>query len=203
MNLVYKRKSDKRASEILKALKDYALKSDWQVLGSLKSDEFTYISFCSKHVLEFVKHNPQATAFLPCQIVIKDESDGCSLAIADPHLLVSGMQNQILHHKVHELEVELKQILTNAADLKDLEIDKIILYSTESCPYCKMEAQWFSDNNIDYELIYVDKDRAAAERMVKLTGQMGVPVTEIVYKDSDPEFVIGFDKEKLSNILLS
>lgn len=201
MNLIFKRKSSKKASEILKALQESAEKADWQVLGSFKSEGLNYISFCSKRILEFVVQNPQAVAFLPCQIVIKDEKEGSVLTIADPHLLATGTQNQALHHKVHELESELKNILIKAADLKEPEVEKIILYSTQTCPYCKMEAQWLADNKIEHEVVYVDKDQKAAERMVRLTGQMGVPVTEVVYKDSEPEFVIGFDKNKLSQIL--
>lgn len=201
MNLVFKRKSSKNAQEILKSLQEYANSSDWQVLGNLKLQDITYISFCNKKILEFAEENPQSTAFLPCQIIIKDEKGGSTLAIADPHLLASGLQNQDLHNKVHELEAELKKILIIAADLKEPEIEKVILYSTQSCPYCKMEADWLVSNKIEHELIYVDNDRQAAERMIKLTGQMGVPVTEIAYKDSEPEFIIGFDKEKLSSLL--
>jgi hypothetical protein len=37
--------------------------------------------------------------------------------------------------------------------------------------------------------------------MVRKTGQMGVPVTEIVYDNGEEEYIIGFDKERLSEIL--
>ena len=45
----------------------------------------------------------------------------------------------------------------------------------------------------DYD---VSRDREAAEEMVTLTGQMGVPVTVI-----DGEVVIGFDRPRLQTIL--
>ncbi len=37
--------------------------------------------------------------------------------------------------------------------------------------------------------------------MVRKTGQMGVPVTEVQYADADSEFVIGFDKDRLTSLL--
>jgi len=42
----------------------------------------------------------------------------------------------------------------------------------------------------------VSRDRAAADEMVRLTGQMGVPVTVI-----DGQVVIGFDRPRLEQLL--
>jgi hypothetical protein len=37
--------------------------------------------------------------------------------------------------------------------------------------------------------------------MVEKTGQMGVPVTEIIYENGEEEYIIGFDRERLSEVL--
>ncbi|GIW61667.1 MAG: hypothetical protein KatS3mg089_0519 [Patescibacteria group bacterium] len=37
--------------------------------------------------------------------------------------------------------------------------------------------------------------------MVLKTGQMGVPVTEIQFEDSNPEYIVGFDVPRLSQVL--
>jgi len=37
--------------------------------------------------------------------------------------------------------------------------------------------------------------------MVKKTGQMGVPVTEIEYADRKPEYIVGFNQPQLSYML--
>jgi len=42
----------------------------------------------------------------------------------------------------------------------------------------------------------VSRDRAAAEEMVRLTGQMGVPVIVV-----DSQVVIGFDRARLQQLL--
>ena len=70
-----------------------------------------------------------------------------------------------------------------------------------TCPYCKMEKSWLDEKKITHELVYVDKNQEKAQYMVEKTGQMGVPVTEIEYEEGEPEYIIGFDKPKLAQIL--
>jgi glutaredoxin len=64
-----------------------------------------------------------------------------------------------------------------------------------------MEAAWLDEKKVKYELIHVDKDQKEAEDMVKKTGQMGVPVTAIQFEGGEEEFVVGFDRPQLSQIL--
>lgn len=73
---------------------------------------------------------------------------------------------------------------------------KVTVYSTPTCPYCKMTKDFFAKNNIEYTDIDVAADAKAAEEMIKKSGQMGVPVIEI-----DGELVIGFDEESFRRLL--
>lgn len=73
---------------------------------------------------------------------------------------------------------------------------KVKVYSTKVCPYCVMEKDFLKQNKIEFEDVDVSANQEAANEMVKKSGQMGVPVTEI-----DGEIVVGFDKEKLKKIL--
>jgi S1-C subfamily serine protease len=59
-----------------------------------------------------------------------------------------------------------------------------------------MVKEFLSQKGIEYRERDVSVDRGAAEEMVRLTRQMGVPVTTI-----DGQIVIGFDRPKLENIL--
>jgi len=70
-----------------------------------------------------------------------------------------------------------------------------------SCPYCKMEKAWLDENKVKHEVIYVDLNQEEAQKMVEKTGQMGVPVTEIKFDEGESEYIIGFDKPKLSQLL--
>jgi glutaredoxin-like YruB-family protein len=73
---------------------------------------------------------------------------------------------------------------------------EIIIYSTETCPYCKMVKQYFDENKIKYVDLDVSRDEKAAEEMIKKSGQMGVPVIDI-----NGQIVVGFDKNELARIL--
>jgi arsenate reductase-like glutaredoxin family protein len=64
-----------------------------------------------------------------------------------------------------------------------------------------MEQSWLENNKIKHDIIHVDLNPKAAQDMVEKTGQMGVPVTEITYDEGESEYIIGFDKPKLSQLL--
>ncbi len=73
---------------------------------------------------------------------------------------------------------------------------KVKVYTTPVCPYCYALKDFLKEHQIEFEEIDVSADQTAAEEMIKKSGQMGVPVTEI-----DGEIVVGFDKEKLERLL--
>lgn len=73
---------------------------------------------------------------------------------------------------------------------------KVKVYSTTQCPWCYKLKDWLKENKIAFEEIDVGKDMKTAQEMIKKSGQMGVPVTEI-----GEEIIVGFDVEKLKKIL--
>lgn len=64
-----------------------------------------------------------------------------------------------------------------------------------------MEGEYLDSKQIAYEQIYVDQDPKAAEEMVKISGQMGVPFTVIEKEDGTKVTVLGFDKDKINSAL--
>lgn len=78
---------------------------------------------------------------------------------------------------------------------------KVKVYATTTCPYCTMVADWLTSKKVAFEKILVDYDQKAAREMVEKTGQMGVPVTEIVYEDRKSEYVVGFNQPQLAYML--
>ena len=72
----------------------------------------------------------------------------------------------------------------------------VIVYSTPTCPYCIMAKDFLKKNNIKFTDCNVAVDKEKAQEMVKKSGQMGVPVIDI-----DGKIIIGFDKEKLKELL--
>ena len=72
----------------------------------------------------------------------------------------------------------------------------IIIYSTPTCVYCNTLKKYLSEKNIDFKEIDVSKDEKELEKMVAISGQMGVPVVDI-----DGNIVIGFDRQKIDELL--
>jgi len=75
-------------------------------------------------------------------------------------------------------------------------MQKITIYTTPTCAYCKMTKAFFKEHSVTYEEKDVANDHALAEEMVKKSGQMAVPVIDI-----DGKILVGFDKERLSQLL--
>jgi len=72
----------------------------------------------------------------------------------------------------------------------------VTVYSTPTCPYCKMAKEYFKDNDIEYADIDVAADDAKAQEMIQKSGQMGVPVIDI-----DGKIIVGFDREAIKEAL--
>jgi glutaredoxin-like YruB-family protein len=78
---------------------------------------------------------------------------------------------------------------------------QIKIYSTSWCAYCKAEKQFLGEKGVAFEEVNVEEDAAAAEEMVKLSNQMGVPVTRIIHDDDSVAFRVGFDQDWLESEL--
>jgi len=76
------------------------------------------------------------------------------------------------------------------------EKNNVTIYTTPTCPYCEMVKRFFRKNNVEYEEKNVANDQAAVKEMIEKSGQMGVPIIDI-----NGEIVVGFNKEKLSELL--
>lgn len=73
---------------------------------------------------------------------------------------------------------------------------KVKVFSTTTCPWCTKAKTYLKEHKIEYEDFDVAKDVDARNEMMQKSGQMGVPVLDI-----DGEIVIGFDQEKINQLL--
>ena len=78
---------------------------------------------------------------------------------------------------------------------------QIKIYTTTTCPFCKLEKEYLDSKGIKYENIFVDQNPEEAKRLIEQSNQMGVPFTEITKDDGTEEKILGFDKEKLDKAL--
>ena len=73
-----------------------------------------------------------------------------------------------------------------------MEKNKVLIYTTQACIYCKKAKEFFNEHNVEYKEVDVSKDVGAAKEMVEKSGQMGVPVIEV-----NGKIIVGFDKPAL------
>ena len=73
---------------------------------------------------------------------------------------------------------------------------RVIVYRTQTCPYCHMAEEFLKLNKVKFKSINVGKDTKAAQEMFKKSGQIGVPVIDISGK-----IIVGFDKGALKKHL--
>lgn len=72
----------------------------------------------------------------------------------------------------------------------------ITIYSTPTCPYCKLVKDYLKEKGITYQDIDVSSDPSAANEMVKKSVQMGVPVIDI-----NGQIIVGWNKSALEEAL--
>lgn len=76
----------------------------------------------------------------------------------------------------------------------------VTIYTTPTCGYCKAAKEFFQENSIEYSEIDVAADQGKAREMIEKSGQMGVPVI-MIGEEGAQDIVVGFDKNKLSELL--
>jgi len=72
----------------------------------------------------------------------------------------------------------------------------IKIYTTPTCPYCHMAKKYFRHKKLPFEEIDVASDKSQAEEMVKVSGQMGVPVIVI-----DSKVINGFEEKEIERVI--
>ena len=72
----------------------------------------------------------------------------------------------------------------------------IEIYTSNSCTYCRAAKEFFNDNEIDFLEHNISTNKAAKLDLMA-RGIMSVPAIVI-----DGQFYVGFDREKLEELLI-
>ena len=72
----------------------------------------------------------------------------------------------------------------------------ITIYSTSTCPYCKMAKELLKGLNVPFQEINVGLDHEKAEEMIQKSGQTGVPVLDI-----NGQIIVGFRPDEIKKAL--
>lgn len=74
-------------------------------------------------------------------------------------------------------------------------MSKVTVYTSNTCPYCTMTKDYLHEREIEFEEKNVQSDKEARNELMSM-GYTGVPVICI-----DDEQIVGFDKQKLDELL--
>jgi glutaredoxin 3 len=204
MNLAYFRESTFSYEETLKNVKKEAEKASLKILGEadLPNNQGKLFNICNEFWMSnILTVDKNLIGLLPCSLVVLKKDKKVLVGTSTASLLGKVIQDKAIFETARNVDKTLKELVNNACGVGPLTVKKIKLYATTTCPYCKMEASWLDSQKVKYDHVLVDLNPYASEEMVRKTGQMGVPVTEIVYDNGEKEYIVGFDREKLSEIL--
>ena len=73
---------------------------------------------------------------------------------------------------------------------------EVTIYTSPTCHWCDKAKEYMKAHKIVFKEVNARADKAAAEYIMKKTGQMGVPVIEIGKK-----ILVGFDEDELAEAL--
>lgn len=81
-------------------------------------------------------------------------------------------------------------------------MNKITVYGTTTCPYCKQLKDYLTSKNIAFTEKLVDMDETAQKEMSQVSnGFLGVPFTVIGDESNSVQTILGFDKGKIDQVL--
>lgn len=69
---------------------------------------------------------------------------------------------------------------------------EIKVYSTPTCPYCIRVKNFLKERQVPFTNVDVSVDQAGLKEMIKISGQMGVPVVVM-----DGDVIVGFDQGRI------
>ena len=69
---------------------------------------------------------------------------------------------------------------------------EVKLYTTPTCPYCKMAKKFLDDNGVKYQEFNIAENKAARDEMKNKCNSLAVPT--ICF---DNEVLVGFDESEL------
>ena len=73
--------------------------------------------------------------------------------------------------------------------------DQVVVFTSNTCPYCTLAKNYLEEKGVEYTEKNVQTDKDARKELMEM-GHMGVPV--LIVKGEE---IVGFDKEKLDDLL--
>ncbi|MEI6874559.1 MAG: Uxx-star family glutaredoxin-like (seleno)protein [Spirochaetota bacterium] len=72
----------------------------------------------------------------------------------------------------------------------------VTIYTTPSCGYCRVAKDWLKKEGVTFTEYNVAQDQRKADEMLRLSGQMGVPVLDV-----HGRIIVGFNQGEIEKAL--
>jgi glutaredoxin-like YruB-family protein len=105
--------------------------------------------------------------------------------------LIKGCNNSTYYKALFEDAVYYAETKNDSTPQK-----RVTVYSTPTCSWCNTLKSYLKLHKIRYSDIDVSRDQRAADDLVRRSGQMGVPQTDI-----NGEIIVGFNKTRINELL--
>jgi len=169
---------------------------------------YTDISQRSKDALEVLRklkeENPQIPMYAVNASRVKDihplygiDTVPAVLAIREGRVskIVYGSQNKE-YYQMLLYEEPLGLGKREGREKEGRKFRRVIVYTSSACPWCSKVKSYLRKNRVPFREVDVSRDERVAQELVRRSGQMGVPQTDI-----DGRIVVGFDKARLDELL--
>ncbi len=105
--------------------------------------------------------------------------------------LYKGCSEETVYKNLFEESVYFQEAKNQQKSQKN-----VTIYTSPTCTWCNALKGYLRQNRIMFTDIDISRDQQAAEQLVRRSGQMGVPQTEI-----DGEIIVGFNKARINELL--
>ena len=169
MNISYFRKSSFDLKKTLENVKKEAKSKGLKVVGEveLPNGNGEAITLYDPTWLgNLVASDPNLVGLLPSLIVVFQKDDEVKIGVGSADVLGSISHNPAIAQIASQVGKTFKELINKSAGVEPLKPTNIKLYSTMTCPYCKMEKSWLDSKGIKHEVVYVDLNQKEAEKMV-------------------------------------
>lgn len=75
-------------------------------------------------------------------------------------------------------------------------MNSVTVYTTTRCPYCVMLKNFLTQQNVPFKEVNVEMNPEIMQELVRTTGQMGVPQSQV-----NGKWIVGFDPNGIMTAL--
>lgn len=76
----------------------------------------------------------------------------------------------------------------------------ITVFTTKTCAYCQMVKQYLTLKGKEFDVVDLEENPEQHQEIIQKTGAMTVPIVR-VEKDGSEEFVVGFNRQRLAEVI--